>query len=148
MTLNSALNDGQAADRALDDFDRSESSAVLLYAKNPARPGYATALSIEQLGGPGGGAATPPPEVMQTYGPEVLTVTAQEKSLTVPAGANRALVTITVAAARMGLGAAATAPSYAVNEGLLLRGAQLAALRLIRDGAADATARIDYWREA
>ena len=146
MTLNGVLNDGQAADRALDDFDRSPSGAVLLYGKNPAKPGYASALSIEQLGGggPGGGGATSP---VATYAAQILGLNAGEKSLTVPAGANRALVTVTAGAALIGLGAATGAPSYAVGEGVEVSGAQLAALRLIQDGAA-ATAYIDYWLEA
>ena len=148
MTLNGVLNDGQAADRALDDFDRSPSAAVLMYGVNPAKPGYASPLNTGQFGGGAGGGGAAAPEVTQTYPPQVLGVSGQEVSLTVPAGANRALVTVTIGAARLGLGDAATAPSYAVNEGLLLAGAQLAALRLIRDGNTDATARIDYWREA
>ena len=146
MTLNGVLNDGQAADRALDDFDRSPSAAVLVYGVNPAKPGYASPLNTGQFGGggSGGGGATSP---VATYPAQNLNLNAGEQPLIVPAGANRALVTVTAGAALIGLGAATGAPSYAVGEGVEVSGAQLAALRLIQDGGA-ATAHIDYWLEA
>ncbi len=143
--INDPLFDGQAQDVPLDGFDRSDSARVLVYAKNPARPGYASALSIGQLGGgPGGGGATAP---VATYPGQVLTMNAGEKALTVPAGANQALVTVTAGAALIGLNAATGAPSYAVGEGVQVSGAQLAALRLIQDGGAT-TVYVDYWQEA
>ncbi|WP_019008992.1 hypothetical protein [Deinococcus aquatilis] len=78
---------------------------------------------------------------------QVLSVGAAEVGLTIPANANRALVTVTAGVAQMGFGDAPTAPEYAVKEGLQLSGAQLPALRLIRSGSSNATVRIDYWRE-
>ncbi|GGO22282.1 hypothetical protein [Deinococcus humi] len=103
--------------------------------------GAAIPLTAGQLGG-AGAAST----VTATYSPESLAVGADEVSLNVPAGANRALVTVTVGTARLGLSNAATAPGYSVGEGVEINGAQLAALRLVRDGDADATVRVDYWR--
>lgn len=96
-------------------------------------------------GGVGGGSA---PAVTATYPPQALTASAAEVPLTVPAGATHALVTVTSGRARLGLGNAATAPVYAAGEGVEISGAQLAALRLIRDGGADAAVRVDYWRVA
>ncbi|WP_019584664.1 hypothetical protein [Deinococcus apachensis] len=79
-----------------------------------------------------------------TYPPQVLTVSTTEVGLTVPNGANRALVSVNVGSARMGYSNAATA---SVQSSVNLKDAQLTALRLIRDGASDATVRVDYWRE-
>ena len=57
--MTNPLYDNKAADRPLDSFDRSQSAAVLIYGVNPAVPGYASALTIEQIGGGGGGGSAP-----------------------------------------------------------------------------------------
>jgi hypothetical protein len=92
--------------------------------------------------GPGTGEEIPGP----TYPPQVLLVGITETQLTIPEGANRALVTVTVGVARIGLGDAATAPEYPVSDGVGVAGGELSALRLIRSGTADATVRVDYWQ--
>ncbi|MBB6016814.1 hypothetical protein ACFP9V_19110 [Deinococcus radiopugnans] len=115
---------------------------AVLYTVDDAT-GEAVPVAAGQLGG-GGTAST----VTATYPPEALAVGAADASLTVPDGANRALITVTVGTARLGLGSPASAPVYAVGEGVGISGAQLAALRLVREGPADATVRVDYWREA
>jgi hypothetical protein len=87
-----------------------------------------------------------PTQVTATFTPEVLTVGAAETQLAaIPALANRALVRVTAGEARMGYG---DATSAGVETQVLLEGAQLAALRLIRSGTVDAAVRVDYWREA
>lgn len=88
------------------------------------------------------------PSVQTTYPPQTLTVGATQVSLTVPSGANRGKVTVTVGSARIGLGSAAGAPIYAVDSGVEgLQDAQLTNLRLIREGVTDATVFAEYWRE-
>lgn len=133
--------------RSGDGVDQTDVIPVLLYVRDPApadptRP--LVPLKLGELGGGGAASTSSNTEVTATYAPQVLTVGAQETQLTVPAGANRALVRVTAGASRMGYGNAATA---GVESSALLAGAQLAALRLIRFGAEDATVRADFWRE-
>ena len=87
------------------------------------------------------------PLASAVYKPQLLPVSDQEVKLTVPAGANAARVTVNTGAARIGLFDAPNAALYTAQQGEVFGGAQLGAVRLIRNGVTDASVRIDYWRE-
>lgn len=94
-------------------------------------------LPVTVIGGAGGSEM-----VMQTYLPQILS-TGPGQSLTVPAGANRALVQVVTGSARMGLGSATVAPEITPGGGRELSGAELTAFRVdILSGQV----RVDYWQ--
>lgn len=86
-------------------------------------------------------------QVVATLPPQLLTVSSTEVSLTIPGSANAARVIVNTGAARIGLGDSPNAALYTAAQSEVFRGAQLHALRLIRNGVTDAVVRIDYWRE-
>lgn len=95
---------------------------------------------IPTTGGTGGGGSSE--AVTQTYDAQILAV-GTGQSLTVPSGANRALVRVVTGSARMGLGSATTAPEVTPGGGLEISGAQLAVLRV---DVLSGQVRVDYWR--
>lgn len=118
-------------------------NAALLYADSGERSnpvGTTNPLPVTVVGGGAGGGGSE--EAAQTYAPQILDA-GNGQSLTVPSGANRALVRVVTGSARMGLGSATTAPEVTPGGGLEISGAQLAALRVdILSGQV----RVDYWR--
>lgn len=137
-----STTDNLPDNRLPDSVDRQQISPTALYLYDAAT-GKWVAAALDALGGSGGGTGG---SVTATYPPQTLTVGVGQSSLTVPTGANRAQVTVTAGLAHIGLGDANGAPVYAVSEGVTdIQDAQLAALRMQREGQADATVRVDYW---
>lgn len=153
--LNDPMYDGAAQDVPLDSFDRSESVRTLLYGRNTARPGYASALSIEQIvgngGGTGPGLAGSAPAPVQIYPYETLAVDGTQKALTaVPTDATYAEIEVVVGAVNWAMGGApgGTTRLLELHDGLRLRGAEIAAFRATQSGIAAATLHVEYGREA
>lgn len=86
--------------------------------------------------------ARPDEEVTHCFPPEITTLEGQTNAqLNVPAGANRATITVLSGPLYMGLVDASTAPEYQTGSGIAdLRDAQLAALRITGTG----TYHVDY----
>lgn len=95
----------------------------------------------------GGGALAPtaPGTVTATYPAQELEVTAVEMALTVPGGANHALVTVLSGVVKAGLGSTASAPAYGTGSRIEVSGAELSALRLYSSGTA--YVRVEYWSQ-
>ena len=145
MTQPDKLHNNQVEPRRLDEFDNAPVVSALLVEPDPQNPGKTRPRAAGEGGG-GGSAAAP----TETYPPEILNVTDQPAQLDPPEGANCALVMVTgpdAVSVRMGLQSATGATAYGVGSGVEVRGAQLAALRLLRAGATNAAVRADYWRE-
>ncbi|KQR37718.1 hypothetical protein [Deinococcus sp. Leaf326] len=99
----------------------------------------------DETGGSSGDGGSAP-TVTQTYPPEALTVGSTVASLTVPAGANAATVHVVSGAVRRSIEGipSATTPALGVGDSEEIRGDELSAYRLIRDGSSDAALYIEY----
>lgn len=86
------------------------------------------------------------PPVIATLAPQALTVGSASTPLTVPAGANAATLHVVSGAVRRSIGGApgAGTPGLGAGDTEQLRGGELAAYRLIRDGGSDAQVYIEY----
>ncbi|GGS37758.1 hypothetical protein [Deinococcus knuensis] len=132
--------------RQLSSFLRVPERVTLLFAGRadgsaaPVTP--ADPLPVTVMGGSGGSA---PVQVTDVYAPQVLTPGAQQ-ALSVPPGANRALLRVSAGRAQFGLLGTADAPLVGEGGGLDdLRDLQLHALRVTVE--AGGAVRVDYWRE-
>lgn len=78
--------------------------------------------------------------------PEALAVTADETGLALPAGATHATVHVVSGSVRRSIGGApgVGTPGLSAGDSEEIAGAELAAYRLVRDGAADAAVYVEY----
>ncbi|GAA0508301.1 hypothetical protein [Deinococcus depolymerans] len=136
--------------RQLSSFLRVPERVTLLFAGradgtaapvSPADPLPVTLVGSESAGA----AAGAPLQVTAAYAPQVLAPGA-EQALSVPPGANRALLRVSAGRAQFGLLNTTDAPLVGEGGGLDdLRDAQLAALRVTVEE--NGAVRVDYWRE-
>lgn len=129
--------------RQLSSFLRVPERVTLLFAGRA--DGTAAPVTVDDplpVAVVGGGAGGSSEDATQTYAPQILNA-GTGQSLTVPSGANRALVQVVSGSARMGLGSATVAPEITPGGGRAVSGAELAALRV---DVISGQTRVDYWR--
>ncbi|GGM52309.1 hypothetical protein GCM10008956_30460 [Deinococcus arenae] len=127
--------------RQLSSFLRAPERVTLLFAGRA--DGTAAPVTVDDplpvtvVGGGGSSEA-----VVGTYTPQILGA-GPGQALTVPAGANRALVQVVTGSARMGLSSATVATEITPGGGRELSDAELMAFRV---DVLSGQVRVDYWR--
>ncbi|GAA5513661.1 hypothetical protein Dcar01_02405 [Deinococcus carri] len=113
---------------------------ALLYVIGPDGVSYVPATA-EMLGG-----GDTSQGITTTLPPQALTVSAAPVALTIPAGATHATVHVVSGSVRRSIGGVpgAGTPGLSVGDSEEISGAELAAYRLVRDGAADAQVYVEY----
>ena len=137
--------------RSLENLFRG--NAVLIMTRSKADPTQATPVSstdplpVTVVGGSvGGGGSSAPSAPTAVLPSQSLTVSTTPVGLTVPAGANAATVFVVSGSVRRSVGGAPgpTTAGLNVGDSEEIKGAELSAYKLVRDGSTDAQVSVEY----